>query len=326
MRLLQSEGVELSLKGLPEDIQIALSQQMAGMRYIKRDTLQAVVSEFVGELDDLGLHFPRSMRGTLEAIGETISDTAAAHLRRTAGVKSEGDPWERIGAMDVEQLLPIFLEEAIEIASVALSKLDVSKSAEILGKIPGERARRIAYATSHTGSVAPKTVRKIGETLLMQFDSEPPKAFDSGPVERVGAILNFSAAKTRDGVLEGLFEEDEEFGEAVKKAIFTFANIAGRVEPRDVPKIARDADNDQLIMALAFAGKKEEESKSSEFILSNMSQRMAAQLKDEIDAMGKIKESDGEAAMGHVVSVIRDLQTVGEIQLKVEGEDDEDEE
>ena len=325
VRLLQSEGVAISLSDLPEDLQIALTQEMSAMRYINRSTLQDVVAEFVDELDDLGVTFPRDVPGALDALEDSLSTGAATRLRKSAGCGTRGDPWEKIGAFDVERLLPVFEEEAIEIASVALSKLDVNKSAELLGKLPGERARRIAFAMSQTNSVAPETVRKIGETLLHQFETEPPKAFDTGPVERVGAILNSSPATTREDVLAGLFDKDEEFGESVRKAIFTFANIKGRLEAQDIPKVTRDADNDLLIIALAYAFTKEDEAKSADFLLDNMSQRMAAQLRDEVEATGKIKEADGEEAMSHVVSVIRELASTNEITLKVD-EEEEDEE
>ena len=160
----------------------------------------------------------------------------------------------------------------------------------------------------------------IGESLLAQIDSAPPSAFEDGVVERVGAILNFSAAATREDVLEGLHTEDEAFAEEVRKAIFTFVNIPTRIDPRDVPKIARDVDAAVLITALAAASAKEEEGKAAEFILSNMSQRMAAQLRDEMEALGKIRPKDGEDAMNAVVGAIRALEGAGEIMLVAEEE------
>jgi flagellar motor switch protein FliG len=57
-------------------------------------------------------------------------------------------------------------------------------------------------------------------------------AFDEGPVERVGAILNSSTSLTRDDMLERLQENDKKFATAVRKAIFTFANIFARVVSR----------------------------------------------------------------------------------------------
>src|SRR5690606_29319918 len=109
--------------------------------------------------------------------------------------------------------------------AVVLSKLPVARAADMLGRLPGEKARRIAFAVSLTGDIDPETVRRIGLAVLAQIDSQPPKAFDAGPVERVRAILNVSPALTREEVLQGLEAEDAGFAEKVRKAIFTWVHI-----------------------------------------------------------------------------------------------------
>ena len=315
VRLLRAEGIEVSLAALPEDLQIALTQQMSAMRYINRTTLQAVVAEFMAELDGIGLAFPNDVQTALGVLDGAISDSAAARLRMLAGQSGKVDPWDRVADQEVSQLLPILQDESIEIAAVVLSKLKTSKSAELLGLLPGERARRITYAVSQTGSVSPHTVAKIGAALIAQIDAQPPRAFASGPVERIGAILNFSATATREDMLDGLASEDEVFAEEVRKAIFTFANITDRIDARDVPKITREVDATVLVTALAASAGKEAETAAAEFILSNMSQRMAAQLREDMEGLGKVKEKDGDAAMNAVVAAIRELETAGEIVM-----------
>lgn len=320
VRLLRAEGVAISLADLPDQLQVNLTEAMSAMRYIDHTTLQSVVAEFVEELDGIGLAFPRDVDGALHVLDGTLSDSAAAHLRSQAGCGAGRDPWERIAELDSARLLPILQEESVEIGAVMLSKLKVAKSAELLGMLPGERARRITYAVSQTGAIAPATVQKIGEALVSQVDAQAPSAFANDPVERVGAILNFSAAATRDEVLEGLQSEDESFAEEVRKAIFTFTNIPERIDPRDVPKIIRETDAAVLTTALAAAATKDEDGKAAEFILTNMSQRMAAQLRDDMESLGKIKDRDGEAAMTAVVVAIRELEANGELMLVAEEE------
>src|SRR5690606_8998301 len=122
------------------------------------------------------------------------------------------------------RLLPVLEEESVEVAAVMLSKLAVPKAAELLGKLQGERARRVAYAVSLTGNVDPETVRRIGLSLATQLENLPARAFDTGPVERVGAILNSAPQLIRDEVLAGLEEDDEDFARLVRKAIFTFVH------------------------------------------------------------------------------------------------------
>ena len=212
-------------------------------------------------------------------------------------------------------MLPVLEQESVEVAAVMLSKLAVPKAAELLGRLPGDRARRVAYAVSMTGNVDPETVRRIGMSLASQIEAQPPKAFDTGPVERVGAILNVSGAVTRDVVLRGLEAEDAGFAELVRRAIFTFGHIPARVAPRDVPKLIRIVEPALLVTALAAAQTAADLLATAEFLFANMSQRMAQSLREEMVARGKVKEKDAETAMAAVVAGIRQLETAGEIVL-----------
>ena len=259
--------------------------------------------------------FPGGIEGALSMMDGHISSSAANRLRRLAGASAKADPWDRLTALPADRLLPIIEDESVEIAAVALSKLPVPKAAELLGKLPGEKARRVAYAVSMTGNVDPETVRRIGLSLAAQLETLPARAFETDPEDRVGAILNVSPAQTREDVLRGLDLEDAAFAERVRKAIFTFVHIPARILPRDVPKIMRLVDPAVLVTALTAATALQAEGAAAEFLLQNMSQRMSQGLREEMEARGKIKEKDGEEAMAAVISAIRQLEGAGELVL-----------
>jgi flagellar motor switch protein FliG len=315
VRLLLAEGGAMPIASLPEHMQSALAEQMGQMRVVDRATLSAVVAEFMDELDQVGLSFPGGIEGALTMMDGHISSSAANRLRRLAGASAKADPWDRLTALPAERLLPIIEDESVEIAAVALSKLPVPKAAELLGKLPGEKARRVAYAVSMTGNVDPETVRRIGLSLAAQLETLPVRAFESEPEDRVGAILNVSPAQTREDVLRGLDIEDAGFAEKVRKAIFTFVHIPARILPRDVPKITRLVEPPVLVMALTAASALEAEGAAAEFLLQNMSQRMSQSLREEMEGRGKIKDKDGEEAMAAVISAIRQLEGAGELTL-----------
>lgn len=322
VRLLLAEGGSLPLASLPEHLQAALTEQIGQMRLVDRSTLAAVVAEFVEELEEVGLSFPGGIDGALSIMDGHISPTAAGRLRRLAGASAKADPWDRISTLPLDRLLPVVEEEGTEVAAVLLSKLPVAKAADLLGQMPGERARRVAYAVSLTGNVDPETVRRIGLALAVRLDNQPVRAFETGPVQRVGAILNVVAQARRADVLEGLDAEDAAFAEEVRKAIFTFTHIPARIAARDVPKIIRIVDQPQLVTALASAMGAPDTAAAAEFLLSNMSQRMAQGLREEMEARGKVREKDAEAAMNAITTAIRELEASGELAL-IEPEGDE---
>lgn len=314
VRLLVNEGSEVPLAELPEGLQADLTQQMGAMRYVDRATLADVVSEFADELESIGLHFPNGIAGALTALDGRISPQTAARLRKEAGVRQTGDPWMRIRALPVARILEFITSESTEVAAVLLSKLDTAMAAEILSKMPGPEARKITYAVSLTANVTPEAVDRIGLSLASQLDRDPVRAFKAEPVARVGAILNSSPAATRDALLSGLEEDDEAFAGEVRKAIFTFENIGDRVQANDVPAIMREVDVETLARALAAAKAKGLE-EIVDFLLGNMSKRMAEGLRDEMNDVGDQKPKEAEAAMSAVVAVIRRQADAGTITL-----------
>ncbi|MGB7244937.1 MAG: FliG C-terminal domain-containing protein [Sulfitobacter sp.] len=323
VRLLLNEGADIPLEDLPDDLQAQLTQQMGSMRTVDRNTLTAVIGEFSDALNAIGLSFPGGIVGALDALDGKISRHTAARLRKEAGVKQTGDPWKRLAGLSADKLLTVLQTESTEVAAVLLSKLDVALAAELLGKLPGPDARRITYAVSLTNVVTPDAVDHIGLSLATQFDAEPVLAFDTTPVDRVGAILNSSTSITRDDVLEGLDQSDAGFADLVRRAIFTFANIPDRIAARDIPRVLREVDQPILVNALAGAEAAGLQN-VADFILENMPGRMADQLREEIEETGKVKAADAEQAMSTIVKAVREMEALGTLEL-VEVEEPEEE-
>ncbi len=315
VRLLVNEDMQPDLAQLTEAQQTSLTRDIAALRRVDKDTLSAVLGEFVAEIEGIALSFPADLGGALEQLEGFISEHAAAKLRRESGLSYAGDPWDRLSALGTEKLLPVLINEPPEIAAVILSKLKVGRAADILGQIPGPVARRITFAISRTATIDPDTVQAIGGALLESLDAEPIAAFPEGPVSRIGALLNTTTAAIRDDMLEGLDSEDKDFAREVRKAIFTFANIPERIEPRDIPRILRDIEDDVVVKALALA--QVAFPKAAEYFFESLSTRMADQLRESIEDAGVPAAAEGEKAMARIVGRIREMERGGELILMV---------
>ncbi|MFQ6552805.1 flagellar motor switch protein FliG [Aestuariibius insulae] len=316
VKWLIAEGTDFSLASLPIEVQLSLTEALADIPSIDKATLQAVAAEFASDLEQLALSGAGGPDGVLTLLDGKISDVAATAFRNRIGSGVEADPWDRLKIADEDELLPLLEQESVEVSAVLLSKLPVKTAAALLGRLPGPRARRITYAVSQTSAVTPSAVARIGAALLHQIEDRPVQAFDGDPVDRIGAILNSSRASTRDEVLGALTETDADFATRVRRAIFTFANIPTRLDPGDVPALLRDVAPQILVTAMigAQAGR-EADAAATDFLLENLPQRMADQLRDQMEEMGKVSETDGEAAMMEVVDAIRSLAAKGDITL-----------
>ncbi len=324
VQMIVGSGDKLALSSLPISLQEALADELTSIRLVDKSTVTAVADEFVSELEQVGLIAPGSAENVLKALADHISPALASKLRADLANARMSDPWAMLTALPVEEIVHKMQVQSIEIAAVILSKLPVSKAADILGKLPGPRARQITYAISQTAEISPDAVGRIGTALVHEHCVSSAVAFDKAPVQRLGAILNSSASATRDSMLEGLTDADAAFADDVRKAIFTFEDIPARLIPTDIAACIRGVSPETLNIAiggaLAAGGSL---GSAAEFILSNISQRMAGQIREDVAELGKIKATDADTAMNAVTASIRELTDAGTIKL-IATEEEED--
>jgi flagellar motor switch protein FliG len=82
--------------------------------------------------------------------------------------------------------------------------------------------------------------------------------------------------------------------------------------------VIRAADKDKLPTALKGAT-----DNIKDLFFSNMSERAAKILKEDIAAMGPVKLRDVEEAQMLIVNVTKDLEARGEVQIAGDSEDDQ---
>ncbi len=308
VQLLFRDGNGIPLNRMPPKLQEALAHEMGAIRLVDRQTVATVAEEFLAELEAVGLVADGDTIKALDALGDKIDPELAERIRAEVIAQRKGDPWPMIAALPEADLVDLLTMQSTQIGGIVLSKLDVAKAAAVLGKLDGARARRITFGMSQTKDISPEAVTRIGKALVEDHCRKPAIAFQHGPDSRLGAILNTSPALTRDDVLDGLTAEDPDFADEVRKKIFTFADIATRLKPNDVAVCLRNVNNDDLNMAIAAALSGDEgEKKGAEFILKNMSQRMADQLREAAEEMGNVNREAGEKAMNAVTTVIREM-------------------
>lgn len=315
VRLLLDDDEVAGLDRLDSATQTLLAQEMAGMEVIDRNTRDAVITEFCDRLEAVGVTFPGNLDGTLAMLGQRLSEDSTDQLRRAAAITGKSDPWVRLCALPKDSLIALATSESVELVALMLSKLPVEAASATFLALPRERARAVAQAMSMTSGVTPAALQRVGLVLLQAAEALPKPAIPTPACDRMGAILNFATADLRDEVLEALDERDTEFADGVRKAIFIFAHIPARIEPRDVPKIVRELDQATLVRALAAPA--EADAAAAEFILSNLSQRMADGLREEREALGKPRPKEVDEAMTDVINAIRRLQESNQLTLKL---------
>ncbi|MBU3029231.1 FliG C-terminal domain-containing protein [Paracoccus marinaquae] len=321
VRLLLDDDEAGSLTRLDSEAQTLLAEEMAGMELIDRQTRDAVITEFCDRLAAVGVTFPGDLDGTLAMLGGKLSDDSTDRLRRLAAMSGRGDPWARVAALPKENILALANSESTEIVALMLSKLPVARASEVFFALSRDRARSVAQAMSLTDGIGAAALNRVGLILLHAAEALPRPAIDTPMAGRMGAILNFATADLREEVLESLEQNDAGFADGVRRAIFIFAHIPTRIEPRDVPRIVREVEQPVLIRALSAPDAVD--AAAAEFLLSNLSQRMADGLREEMEGLGKLRPRDFDEAKTEVIAAIRRLETEGELTLILPAEDED---
>lgn len=314
VRLMLGEASVLPLDEFESRQMVSLVRAMAELRHVNQAATLQVISEFLAEFQGLGLTFRPGLEGALSHLDGHVSTEVADLLGNDRNPGAPLDPWAEIARFEVSDLIQVLMAETPQVTAIAMAKLPAPMAAEILTELPGEIARAVALAAVSAGRISQPALANVGNTILQGLQSKTDQgALPGDPLARMAAILNFASGDTRQAMLDALESDDAAMSERVRRIMFTFGDIPDRIEVKDIPKLARAVENETLITALAGAAISEKE--TAEFILGNLSKRLAEQIREEIREIGEVKVKDADAAMNKLVAGIRELEASGEITL-----------
>jgi len=322
VKLLVGGGVSLDDLDLDADAIWKITNAMTGLGVVGKDIVDGVTAEFILEMERMGLVFERDIDGSLKSMEDQITAETLSKVKARQSGSAEASAWGFISKTDAEVLALCIAAENPRVGAVILSKLSPTKSAEIVGQIATDTAEAILAAISKTTAVKPEIVNRIGIALADSLqDKGGVGAFEDSAAERIGAILNMSASQFRDEILGSIEKKDPESASQIRRLMFTFEDIPSRITGRDISKILRGVDDETLVMALAGAADSAPTVK--EFILGNISSRLAEQIEESIQERGAVKAKDADAAMTQMVIAVKELEKAGEITL-IEPEEEEE--
>jgi flagellar motor switch protein FliG len=164
----------------------------------------------------------------------------------------------------------------------------------------------------------PEVVRDVESSLEGRMKSMFSQTMEkAGGVHSVAQILNIADRMTNKTILESLEEDDGELVEEIRRLMFVFEDLL-KLDDKAVQKLLKEVDNSQWATALKGAS-----AEISEKIFSNLSQRAAETLREDMEYLGPVRVSDVEAMQQQIVDAVRRLEDAGEIEIRAAGETDE---
>ncbi len=237
------------------------------------------------------------------------SDKAIEVINRLT-VSLQVRPFEFARKTDASQLVNFIQNEHPQTIALILSYLKPSQAAMILRSLPPEMQSDTARRIAIMDRASPEVIAEIEKEFEKRLSSLVSDDFTTvGGIDLIVDIINQVDRGTEKNIMENLEIEDPELAEVIKKRMFVFEDII-TLDNKSIQRVLREVDNHQLAIALKGAGEA-----VKGVIMSNISQRLATMIQEDLEYMGPKRMKEIEDAQQKIVNIIRKLEDAGEIVL-----------
>ena len=298
-----------------------LSLEMVKLGAIEEHTTEAVLKELAAAaapdgLGDVagGIDFAR------DVLERALGAERATELLGRLSTVIEMRPFEFLRRTPPEQIATFLNAESPQTVALIVANLHTTLAAQVLAQLPERVRPDIALRIARMGETSPSVIQQVEEVVRAKLNDVVGQEYSlAGGARSLAEILNQADRSTERAVLEYLASTDEELAEEVRRMLFVFEDLV-QLEDRAIQQVVREADQKDLILALRGVADAVKDK-----LLSNMSERGAAMVREEMEVQQPQRKRDVEAAQGRIVAVVRRLEEEGTIVIGG-GDGDEDEE
>ncbi len=294
-----------------------LTLEIANTRSVSPEVKEEVLSEFYQVclaqqyIAEGGIGYAKQLLD--KALGNERAQEVISKLTASLQVR----PFEFVRKTDPSQLLNFIQDEHPQTIAMILSYLTSAQSAMVLGALPPEKQADVAKRIAMMDRTSPDVIKEVERVLERRLASLVNQDYTIvGGVDAIVNILNTVDRATEKHIMESLEIEEPELADEIRKKMFVFEDIL-LLDDRAIQRVLRDVDNNDLAMALKSAN-----DEVQNVIFKNLSKRLAAMIKEDMDFMGPVRMKDVEEAQQKIVGVIRRLEDAGEIVISRGGGDD----
>jgi flagellar motor switch protein FliG len=317
--LMMSVGEENATRlfSLMDDEEIKeLSQSMANLGTVSAQMVERLLVEFADQISSTGSlvgNFENTERLLAKVLGEDRVGTIMEEIRGPAGRTM----WEKLTNVNETVLANYLKNEYPQTVAVVLSKIKPEHAAKVLALLPEPFAMEVIMRMLRMESVQKEVLDDVERTLRNEFMSNLARTNRRDAHEMMADIFNYLDRNVENRFLTALEERNRDSSERIKALMFTFEDL-GKLDPGGVQTVLRSVDKDKISIALKGASEE-----LRDLFFSNMSERAAKIMREDMQAMGPVRLRDVDEAQMYVVTLAKDLAANGEIVIADSKGDDE---
>ena len=286
-----------------------ITAEIVQAQAVKREEADASLLEFAmlaKANDQLATGGVERAREMLEA---SVGEERAAEILDNLRVSMARAPFEFLRKTDARQVLNFLSGEHPQTVALVLAHMQPEQSSIVLGGLDEEMQTDVSIRIAKLEPTSPEVIAQMESVLERRFGAtmNQSNVSKADGVQTLIDILNRSDRATERSIFEGLEAEEATLAEHVRSRMFVFEDIVS-LDDRAIQLILRQVDSKELATALKGV---RDEVKSK--ISSNMSERAAISLDEEINLLGPVRMKTVEEAQGSIVRSIRSLEESGQI-------------
>jgi len=292
-----------------------ISQVMANLGTVSSSIIEKLFVEFADQLSSTG-----SLVGTYESTERLLSrvlgkDKVSGIMEEIRGPAGR-TMWDKLGNVNEEVLANYLKNEYPQTVAVVMSKIKSDHASRVLGLLPENFAMEVIMRMLRMEAVQKDVLDDVERTLRTEFMSNLARTQRRDAHEIMAEIFNNLDRNTENRLMASLEERNRDSAEKIKALMFTFEDLQ-KIDPSGIQVLLRTVDKAKLAIALKGAP-----DSMKDLFFSNMSERAAKILKEDMESMGPIRLRDVEESQSYMVQTAKDLAAKGEIVIAEGGKDE----
>lgn len=225
--------------------------------------------------------------------------------------------WEKLGNVNEEVLATFLQKEYPQTVSVVLSKISTEHAARVLALLPENFALEVIHRMLRMEAVQKDILDEVEKTLRTEFMTNLARTQRRDSHELIADIFNSMERSAEARFMDHLEKSAPDSAEKIRSLMFTFEDL-GKLDPASIQTLIRAVDKEKLPTALKGATET-----LRDLFFSNMSERAAKIMKEDMAAMGPVRLKDVEESQQYIVNIAKDLEARGEITIASGDSEDE---
>jgi flagellar motor switch protein FliG len=295
-----------------EDVQ-RVSREVARINSITTEQAEEILEEFhqltvAGDyVARGGFEFARKL--LMRAFPPETAKKMLDRLQKALG--ADAVSFDAIQKADPGQLAKFIHNEHPQTIALVLSHLNSSQAAALLMSLPTHLRSDVALRMASLDQISPEIIIKIAGVIGSKLKALGEFSRESyGGVRAVAEMFNRLDSTSSREILDTIEHQDTNLVETIRHLMFVFEDLL-LIDQTGLKEVIGKVD--RKLLTVALKGTSEQ---LQNHVLTCMSQRGADMLREDMDALGPIKIKEVEAAQQQIISVVRQLEAEGVLNLK----------